>query len=68
MKDVDPVTRIVPEVKSSIWGYQFGARKRFLRIVVALPNHVTMAKGILENFYIPDVSHCCTAVLFFTLV
>lgn len=55
VKDVDPVARVVQETRSTIWHHQFGQVKRFLRVVVALPSHVAMCKGILESLSIPEV-------------
>jgi DNA polymerase delta subunit 1 len=45
----DIVTSITLEKKSSIWGYQKGDHKDFLKITTSLPNHVATARGLVES-------------------
>ena len=37
------------ERKQSIWGYQFGETKDFIKVSVAIPSLVATARGILES-------------------
>uniref|UniRef100_A0A7S3QWA8 DNA polymerase n=1 Tax=Dunaliella tertiolecta TaxID=3047 RepID=A0A7S3QWA8_DUNTE len=42
------VVRIEEEIKASVWGYQEGKKKPFLKIVMAAPYLVAPCKGMLE--------------------
>lgn len=43
------ITSITLEKKSSIWGYQKGDHKDFLKIKTSLPSHVAAARALVEN-------------------
>ncbi|GAX78824.1 hypothetical protein CEUSTIGMA_g6261.t1 [Chlamydomonas eustigma] len=47
--DGNAVLRLEVERKASVWGYQGGAQKDFIRIVMSLPNYVTPARSLIEN-------------------
>ena len=41
----DAVLRVAVERKASVWGYQGGVQKDFIRIDMSLPNHVSAARS-----------------------
>jgi hypothetical protein len=46
---VPPVTSVEPVERADLWTYQFGKKRRYLKVTVAMPNLVTAAKGALED-------------------
>lgn len=41
--------RVEVERAASVWGYQWGQRKEFIKIVTALPNYVATARSELKE-------------------